>query len=208
MLFLTTPLTVWPLTLFILAFFGAFAALALKLKIPSLDRDLPPKPVFRILIVVWFVAICILVTLIDAPDIDALKGMQSMIFMVSTFFGLPLTMPLFAVAIYAFVCGMHKQPVRLSSACLLGLGALGLGLAFSNVHDVIWCGCITDGYRHAQKAGGDLVAFAWLGERFGISDEVLYDYATLGPSAFVMVLGELAMACAAFIRLKRNYVGA
>jgi hypothetical protein len=205
MLFISTLMAVWPMILFIVVLFASLSMVALKLRIPALECELPPKPVFRVLIVLWFIFICILMTLIDSPYIDALKGIESMLFMVSAFFGLPLSMPIFTVAIYAFICGMHKKRVLFSSACLLGLGSFGLGLAFSNVHDVVWCGCITDGYSHAHKAGGDLAAFAWLGERFGLPDDRLYDYATLGPGAFIMVLGELLMAFAAFLRLKWNY---
>jgi hypothetical protein len=69
---------------------------------------------------------------------------------------------------------------------------------------VVWCGAITDWYLHHHKAGYDLDYFVALGRPFGISREVLADYATLGPCAVVLVAGELFVAVACFLRLGRN----
>jgi hypothetical protein len=87
---------------------------------------------------------------------------------------------------------------------LVLLGSFALGCAASNIHDVAWCGTITDGYTHHHKAGYDLDYFVAFGNYFGISRDVLADYATLGPCALVLVLGELLVALACFTRLGKS----
>ncbi len=201
MLVFQTLLNVWPLTLFIAGLFGLLAFLALLLKIGKRDWECPPMPVFYLSVAVWFLLLSLLLTLIDEPRLDALKGIESLAFMVSAFFGIPLSMPLLAVAVHARVCALHGKRLGLGAALLMALGAFALGLAASNIHDIVWCGAITEGFAKNVKAGGDLDAFAWLGGRLGIPDGTMYDYLTLGSSAFVMVLGEIGWAVACFRRL-------
>ncbi|MBW7863792.1 MAG: hypothetical protein GX580_15195 [Candidatus Hydrogenedens sp.] len=203
MLVLQTLLHVWPLTLFIAGFFGILAFLALRLKMGKRDWECAPMPVFYLLIAAWFLLLSLLLTLIDEPRLDALKGIESLAFMVSAFFGIPFSIPLLAVAVHARVCALHGTKLGLGAALLMALGTFALGLAASNIHDIVWCGAITEGFAKNVKAGGDLDAFAWLGGRLGIPDGTMYDYLTLGSSAFVMVLGEVAWALACFARLAR-----
>jgi hypothetical protein len=71
------------------------------------------------------------------------------------------------------------------------------------IHEVVWCGAITDWYLHHHKAGYGLDYFVAFGRPFGISREVLADYAALGPCALVLVAGELFVAVTCFLRLGR-----
>lgn len=89
-------------------------------------------------------------------------------------------------------------------AFLVMLAGFGMGCAASNIHDVAWCGIITKWYTQPYAAGGDLLAFATVGQWFGIPEKVLYDYAALGPCAAVMVLGELVFAAACLARMWYN----
>ena len=93
--------------------------------------------------------------------------------------------------------------VGAASLALVMRGTFGLGCAASNIHDVAWCAAITDNFTKHFAAGFDLDYFVAFGNKFGISREVLADYATLGPCAFVMVAGELAVAAACFLRLSK-----
>ncbi len=204
MLVLQTLLHVWPLTLFIAGLFGLLTFLTLRLRMGRRDWECAPMPVFYLLIAAWFLLLSLLLTLIDEPRLDALKGIESLAFMVSAFLGIPLSIPLLAVAVHARVSALHGRRLGLGAALLMALGTFALGLAASNIHDIVWCGAITEGFAKNFKAGADLDAFAWLGVRLGIDDGTMYDYLTLGSSAFVMVLGEIVWAFACFARLART----
>lgn len=204
MLVVSTLFHVWRLTLFIAGLFAILSLLSWKLKLWKRDIECPASPVFYMMIVSWFLFMSLLLTLIDEPRLDILQGVESLTFMVSAFLGIPLSVPLLALAVYAQACMQHAQKLKIGVALLLAFGTFALGLAASNIHDIIWCGAITNGFSVKYAAGGDLDAFAWLGVKLGIASETMYDYLTLGASAFVMVLGEIAWAIACFARLRRS----
>ena len=196
-----TYLAIWPLCVGFLVFFGMVSLLAWRLRIPQLDYALPARAVFWITLIVWVVLLSGLMTLVDSPHLPLSKYAIDMLFMVSAFLGLPLSMPVLATCIFSLVYALRKECVPLSSLLLVSVGTFALGCVTSNMHDVVWCGIITDGYSKHYAAGGDLDAFVWVGTLFGIKREILADYATLGPCAIVLVLGELLVAVASFGRL-------
>jgi hypothetical protein len=124
--------------------------------------------------------------------------------MLFSFLGIPLTIPMLTGAIWALSRGVHNERTPLSELVLVMLAGFGLGCAASNIHDIAWCGVITNWYTQPFEAGYDLVVFATVGQWFGISEEVLYDYATLGPCAAVLVAGELMVSVVCFLRLWRD----
>ena len=201
MLIVQTFLAVWPLCVGFAVFFCCVSLLTWFLRIPRLDWMLPARTVFGVALIAWLLLLSVLMTLIDSPHLHLSKYTIDMLFMVSAFLGLPLSMPMLASCIFSLVYALRGERVRLSSLLLVSLGTFALGCVTSNLHDVAWCGIITDGFSKHYAAGGDLDAFVWTGMLFGIKREVLADYATLGPCAIVLVLGELLVAITSFGRL-------
>jgi hypothetical protein len=191
----------WSLCLALLVFFGVVGLLAYRLRVKRLDFRIPARPVFWGCVVPGFVLMAVCLTLIDKPYFHIPDETKNWQFMFSAFLGVPVSLPMLAGAAWAAAHYLQRIPVRVSSLALLMLGVFALGCAASNIHDVVWCGAITDWYLHHHKAGYDLDYFVALGKPFGISREVLADYATLGPCAVVLVAGELFVALACFLRL-------
>ncbi len=187
----------------LLVFFGVVSLLACFLNVRRLNFDIRAKTAFWACLVPGFILITVCLTLIDEPRWGLSGGVMSWMFMLSAFLGVPVALPLLAGAAWASAHRLLKAPVRAGSFALVLLGVFALGCAASNIHDVIWCAAITNTYAHHEVAGGDLAAFVALGNKFGIASEVLSDYATLGPCAIVMVIGELTVAAACFRRLAR-----
>jgi hypothetical protein len=71
------------------------------------------------------------------------------------------------------------------------------------MHDVLWCGIITHGYSQPYAAGGDLVAFYFVANWFGIPETIRADYAFFGACMSIMVLGELLLAA---VSLRRFFI--
>jgi hypothetical protein len=187
----------------LLLFFGVIALLARFLRVKALDFNMSARTVFWACMVPGFLLLSVCLTLIDEPRWQLSHETLSWMFMFSAFLGIPAVMPLFAGAVWASAFRLLKTPVRAGSLVLVMLGVFALGCAASNIHDVVCCAAITDTYAQHQAAGYDLDFFVALGNKFGIAREVTADYATLGPCAMVMVLGELAVAVACFRRLGR-----
>lgn len=203
MLFFHQLTEVWKLAACLFAFFLLVSILALTVRIPRWDRTFSAKWIWRSMIALWLVFMSVVMTLIDSPFLPVSKEAIDWMFMVSAFLGIPFSLPPLVLAVWAFACELFKAPLRLSDAVLIALGALGLGCAVSNVHDIAWCGIITHGYTVHYKAGYDLALFIAAGVPFGYSEELMADYATLGPCAAVMVLGELLVAWASFFRMRK-----
>ncbi len=208
MLFLSAYPKTWPMCLATVLFFAVAVGLTLRVRVPRLDRALPARPLFWGLVVAWLVLMSLLLTLIDKPHFALSGEAKNWTFMFSAFLGVPVTVPLLAGAVWALNHHLLRKTVRLSGLVLLAIGAWGLGCAASNIHDVLWCGVITDGYSKSFEAGYDLDLFVAFGECFGIEGKILADYVVLGPYALLLVAGELAVATAAFIRLGRVGTGA
>ena len=195
----------WSMCLALLLFFGVVGLLAYRLRVKRLDFRIPARPVFWACVMPGFVLLAVCLTLIDKPYFHVSDETKNWLFMFSAFLGVPLSLPMLAGAAWAAAHYMQRIPIRVPSLALLMLGVFALGCAASNIHDVVWCGAITDWYLHHHKAGYDLDYFVALGRPFGISREVLADYATLGPCAVVLVAGELFVALACFLRLGKPY---
>ncbi len=193
----------WAMCLGFVVFFGVIALLALFFNIKKLNFALPARAVFWACAIPGFALLTVCLTLIDEPRWNLPHEMLSWMFMFSAFLGIPVVMPLFAGIVWASACRLAKAPVQVGPLALVMLGAFGLGCAASNIHDVVWCAAITDNYAQHKAAGYDLDFFVALGNKFSIPREVTADYATLGPCAFVMVLGELIVAAACFGRLAK-----
>lgn len=193
----------WNLCLGILLIFAVVAALALFFRFQRLEFELSSRRVFWACLIPGFLLLAVCLTLIDKPRFPVSSEMADWFFMFSAFLGIPVAVPLFAGAAWASAHYRHRVPVKASSLLLVLVGMFALGCAASNIHDVIWCASVTDIYAKHQAAGYDLDFFVAFGKPFGISREVLADYATLGPCAIVMVIGELAAAAACFRRLAR-----
>jgi len=191
----------WNMCLAMLLFFVAVALLARFLNARCLDFDIPSRGVFWVCVVLAFILMSICLTLIDKPRFAVSDVALDWMFMFSAFLGIPATLPLLAGAIWASAHRLYRMPVQASSLTLVMLGMFAIGCAASNIHDVVWCGAITGWYARHQAAGYDLDYFVAFGNMFGISREVLADYATLGPCAIVLVLGETVVAVACFQRL-------
>jgi len=203
MLIFDTYVKTWPMCLASLGFFMVVAGLAYRVRIPRLDRELSSRRVFWACLGVWFVLLSVCLILVDKPHFDLAPHTKGWLFMFSAFLGIPLTVPLLACAAWALAHQVRGEGVKLSALLLVGLGSFGLGCAASNIHDVVWCGVITHWYTQHFKAGYDLDLFVAVGKRFGIPGPVLGDYATLGPYTILLVLGEVAVSVASFLRLQR-----
>ena len=186
-----------------LGFFVGIAALLYGLSAARLEWRLPSVPVFWICLVSGFVMAAICLTLIDKPHFALSDETKDWLFMFSAFLGIPLAIPLLAGAAWTLAHQLRNEPVRVTPFILLLFGAFGVGCAASNIHDIVWCGAITHGFTQHYKAGYDLDVFVAFGKWFNIPAETLADYATLGPCAIVLVVGELFVAAVAFARIKR-----
>ena len=184
-------------------FFGAIALLALFLKVKRLNFNIPARSAFWACMVPGFILLAICLTLIDKPHWPYSPETLEWMFMFSAFLGIPAVLPFLAGAVWASACRLLKAPVSAGAFVLVMLGAFALGCAASNIHDVVWCAALTDTYASHHAAGYDLDYFVAFGNKFGIPREVTADYATLGPCAMVMVLGELGVAVACFARLAK-----
>ncbi len=184
-------------------FFGVISLLAYFLKVKKLNFGIPARVAFWACMVHGFILLTVCLTLIDEPRWNLPHEILSWMFMFSAFLGIPVVMPLFAGIVWASACRLLKTPVQVGPFALVMLGAFALGCAASNIHDVVWCASVTDTYAQHKAAGYDLDFFVALGNKFSIAREVTADYATLGPCAIVMVLGELMVAAACFGRLAK-----
>lgn len=199
----------WHMCLALFGFFVVVALLVWFLSAVRFERPISARVAFWGCLVLGFVMASVCLTLIDKPYINASDEMKDWLFMFSAFLGVPVFIPFFGGAAYAYAHYQHRLALGAFSFGLILLGLFALGCAASNIHDVVWCGTITDCYTQHHKAGYDLDLFVAFGQWFGISGEVLADYATLGPCAVVLVAGELLVAGACFGRLHRlhNAVG-
>lgn len=196
-------LMAWPLCLGILAFAAAVSAAAHFLRIPRLDVTLNAPAVFWGCLAAWLVFFSIIMTLIDSPYLKVSQEVIVWLFMTSAFLGIPMSVPLFAGTVWALCLAARGERVRLGGLLLLFLGTFMLGCVTSNMHDVLWCGVITDWYTKSYPAGGDLLPFYALGRIFLIPTERIADYAVFGPCAFVLILAELIIAFFSLRRLLR-----
>ena len=194
--------TAWMCLGFVI-FFGVISLLAYFLKVKKLNFGISARAAFWVCAVLGFVLLTVCLTLIDEPRWPLSHEILSWMFMFSAFLGIPVVMPLFAGIVWASACRLAKAPVQVGPLMLVMLGTFALGCAASNIHDVVWCASVTDTYAQHKAAGYDLDFFVALGNKFGIPREVTADYATLGPCAIVMVLGELTVAAACFGRLAK-----
>jgi hypothetical protein len=194
--------TAWMCLGFVI-FFGTIALLAWLLNVKKLNLGIPGRSVFWACMIPGFILTTVCLTLIDRPRWPLDGEIMSWMFMFSAFLGVPVALPLLAGAVWAAACRLLKTPVHVGPLALVMLGVFGLGCAASNIHDVVWCASVTDTYAQHKAAGYDLDFFVALGEKFGIAREVTADYATLGPCAMVMVVGELTVAAACFSRLAK-----
>jgi len=206
MLILDAYTKTWTMCLFSYGFFAVVAVLVTFFRAPRLDFQLPRRFIFRVCLLAWFSVLSICLTLIDKPRIGISKEMLDWMFMFCAFLFIPVSIPLLVGAIWALIHDLNRETMRVSSFCLVMLTAFALGCAASNIHDIVWCGVITNGYTEHFKAGYDLDVFVAFAEKFGITREIAADYATLGPYAMVLVLGELLVACSAHFRLRSLYV--
>lgn len=204
MLFIAGLIHAWLLCLAFAAFFVAVAAAAWWIPWSKWHRSVSSGCTFIVFVMLWVITMGACLTFVDSPHLDLSKEAIDWLFMVSSFLGIPLTIPLLTGAICAFSRGLRNERTPLPELVLIMLAGFGLGCAASNIHDVVWCGVITEWYTQSYKAGYDLVVFATVGQWFGISEKVLYDYATLGPCAAVLVAGELMVSAICFCRLWRD----
>jgi len=201
MLFFQSYSETWLMCLACFGFFVAVAALTWKIRVPGWDPALPSHPIFAASAAAFVLFMGILLTLIDKPHLSATPETLEWLFMFSAFLGIPMAIPLLAWSMWALAHSLRGEPMRLGAFLLIGLGSFALGCAASNMHDLLWCGIITNGYAEHFKAGYDLDLFVAFGSHFGLSREVCADYATLGPYTAVLIAGELLVAVACWLRL-------
>jgi len=193
----------WPLCLGLVGFIAVLCALAHFVRLPWGKRTVNARALFWVSILFWLVFMSIVTTLIDSPYLPVPQEVITWLFMLSAFLGLPLSMPPFALAFWSLLARARGERVRLSTVCLLSLGAFALGAATSNMHDVLWCGIITHGYSQPYHAGGDLAFFYAVARLFPIPEKIYEDYATFGACMIIMVLGELSLAAVCLRRVFR-----
>jgi len=201
--FLEAYAKTWDMCLAMMAFFVAVALLAHFIRGERLELEIPARAAFWACISVAFISASICLTLIDKPHLAVSEVTKEWLFMFSAFLGVPVFIPFFGGAAYACAHHQHGDTLKALPFGLLLLGLFGVGCAASNVHDLLWCGAITEGYTKHYAAGYDLDYFVAFGQWFGIEREILADYATLGPCALVLITGELLVAAVCFLRLRR-----
>lgn len=205
MLIIETYARMWPLIIGIVALVIAIMGLIWRVRLPRFERPLRPGRVLWSCLIAWLILASVCLTLIDEPYFSVSKEVKNWMFMLSAFLGIPLSMPLLAGMVWAWGCRLRNESVALGALVLVMLAAFWLGLAASNVHDIVWCGVITDGFRKHYGAGSDIAFFYGPATWLGIPKSVAADYAALGPFAIIFVAGELAIFTTAFARLNRSY---
>ena len=166
----------WSMCLASFLFFVVVAAAAQWLPLPKRDIVLPSKASFWITLCIGFALLALCLTLIDKPRISASEVTLEWMFMFSAFLGIPAALPFLGAAVWALAHAMREEPSPLSELGLVGLASFAIGCAASNVHDIAWCGAITQGFSAHHAAGYDLDYFVGFGSWFGISREILADY--------------------------------
>jgi hypothetical protein len=205
MLIFQTYARMWPMLIAIIVLIIVLATLTWRARLPRFERNLRPGRVLGSCLGAWLVLASVCLTLIDEPYFNVSKEVKNWMFMFSAFLGIPLTMPLLAGMVWAWGCRMRNEPVKLGALVLVMLAAFWLGCAASNVHDIVWCGVITDGFMKHYAAGTDIAFFYVPATWLGIPKAVAADYASLGPFAIIFVAGELAVFATTFARLNRSY---
>ncbi len=205
MLIFDTYVRMWPMLIGIVALFIVLIGLIWRVRAPRLDLDLRPGRVLWSCLISWLVLASVCLTLIDEPYFSVSQDVKNWMFMLSAFLGIPLTMPLLAGMVWAWGCRVRNEPVMLGALVLVMLAAFWLGCAASNVHDIVWCGVITDGYTKHYAAGSDIAFFIEPAKWVGIPESISADYASLGPFAIIFVVGELMVFAASFGRLNHSY---
>lgn len=198
-------LLLWPLCLILVAFFAIVLWLLWR------GRNTVPVATFDAMRAFWtcagggvlLLALCL--TLIDKPLLGNTEESKEWLFMFSAFLGIPLAVPLFTGAAWALAHHQLHAPMQASPFGLILLGSFALGTAASNLHDVLWCATYTGGFIHHAAAGYDLDFFVAAGAPFGIDRARMADYATLGPFALLLVLGELSVAWTCISRILRQW---
>jgi small basic protein len=208
MLIIETYARMWPMIIGIVALVIAIMGLIWRVRIPRFERPIRPNRVLWSCLIAWLILASVCLTLIDEPYFNVSKEVKNWMFMFSAFLGIPLTMPLLAGMVWAWGCRLRNESVALGALVLVMLAAFWLGCAASNVHDIVWCGVITDGLRKHYGAGSDIAFFYVPATWLGIPKSVAADYAALGPFAIIFVAGELAIVATAFARLNRSYTSA
>jgi hypothetical protein len=102
------------------------------------------------------------------------------------------------IGVYGYV--IKNKGFKLGNVLLLLTSLSCFGWASSNIHDVIWCGYVTDFYTHSKSAGRDLEF--WYNV-FGIFDQSLFDYQVFGSYTVFTVLVELCIAICAYYKFYR-----
>ena len=204
MLFISGFIHAWPLCLSFILFFAGVSAVAWWMPWGKWRCSVSSGYTFIILSILWVITMGVCLTFADSPRLELSRETIDCLFMFSTFLGIPMTIPLLTGAIWALSRGVQNERTPLSELALVMLAGFGLGCAASNIHDIAWCGVITHWYTQPFEAGYDLDVFAAVGKWFGIPEKVLYDYATLGPCAAVLVVGELLVSVVCFTRLWRD----
>jgi small basic protein len=205
MLIFETYARMWPMIIGIVALFIAIMGLIWCVRVPRFEQPLRPGRVLWSCLIAWLILASVCLTLIDEPYFNVSKDVKNWMFMLSAFLGIPLTMPLLAAMVWAWGCRLRNESVALGALVLVMLAAFWLGCAASNVHDIVWCGVITDGFTKHYGAGSDIAFFIEPAKWFGIPKSVAADYASLGPFAIIFVAGELAIFATTFARLNRSY---
>ena len=195
----------WLMVIATVAVAVGIAALTWCVRLPRLEKPLRASRVLWSCLVAWLVLASVCLTLIDEPYLNVSKEVKNWMFMFSAFLGIPLTLPLLAGMVWAWGCRLRNEPVALGALVLVMLAAFWLGCAASNVHDIVWCGVITDGFKKHHGAGSDIAFFYEPATWLGIPKSLAADYAALGPFAIVFVAGELAIFATTFARLNRSY---
>jgi hypothetical protein len=203
MLVFTAYMNTWPLCLGLIGFLVLLAGLAHFVRLPWGKCAVNARFLLWMSLVFWLVFMSVITTLIDSPYLHLPQEAITWLFMLAAFLGLPLSMPPLAVAVWALFALTRRERVRVSTLCLLSLGAFALGAATSNMHDVLWCGIITHGYSQPYPAGGDLAFFYAVAGLFAIPDKMSADYAAFGACMIIMVLGELLLAAVCLCRVFR-----
>lgn len=99
------------------------------------------------------------------------------------------------IALYSYV--LKKGEFKMGNAFLLFVSFSSFGWVASNVHDVIWCGVVTEFYTISHHAGEDLAFWYWV---FGITDRAIFDYRAFGTYMFLSVLVEISVGTLAYYK--------
>ena len=125
MLFIAGLIHAWLLCLAFAAFFVAVAAAAWWIPWSKWHRSVSSGCTFIVFVMLWVITMGACLTFVDSPHLDLSKEAIDWLFMVSSFLGIPLTIPLLTGAICAFSRTLRNERTPLPELVLIMLAGFG-----------------------------------------------------------------------------------